>query len=198
MLNLWILVPQHYWNTHLMTQLKFTSKLIWSITVVHLSLDILDSNLICFFRKASELFYLRRSFNKGPLHSVCSILKQFLLERALKEITNIPTGDTNSHMGYIMVTNRTRMVATNVSERYLCFIQYWSLDLCLFSEIMTLKYPFSAIICNCGKVICHKHGKCQHSMVISLGKYFTNSMEQTFPEKLTAVTIQTNECTQFY
>jgi len=35
-------------------------------------------------------------------------------------------------------------------------------------------------------------------MAISLGKYFTNSMEQTFPEKLTVVTIQTNECTQLY
>lgn len=85
-------------HTILTLRLKSTSKLIWSITVVHLSLDILDSNLICFFCKASELFYLRRSFNEGPLHAVCSILKQFLLERALKEITNIPTDDTHSHM----------------------------------------------------------------------------------------------------
>jgi hypothetical protein len=45
------------------------------------------------------LFYLRGSFNKGPLHAVCSILKQFLLERTLKEITNISTDDINRHMG---------------------------------------------------------------------------------------------------
>lgn len=72
-----------------------TSELLWCITVINFTFDILDSNLVGFMGKIFELLDLWWGLDEGSLKSRCCIIKQFFFEGALRKSTfrNLSVGN---------------------------------------------------------------------------------------------------------